>query len=129
MAIAGPSPHHTTTTPAQTDHDTRRWDVPSGLSNNSGLIYSHIRDCRAWLHRPASRLGFGHLGEVLGLPTERFALPACGRAWILLGSRKNSKREKCLKMPQNPTRQVHALLATFLLKKTQMICNSHTATA
>jgi hypothetical protein len=41
---------------------------------------------------------------------ERFALPACGRAWIMLGSRKNSKREKCSKKPQNPTRQVHALL-------------------
>jgi hypothetical protein len=26
---------------------------------------------------------------------ERFALPACGRAWILLGSRKNPKPEKC----------------------------------
>jgi len=25
----------------------------------------------------------------------------------MLGSRKNSKPEKCLKMPQNPTRQVH----------------------
>jgi hypothetical protein len=44
---------------------------------------------------------------------ERFALPACGRAWILFGSRKNSKPEKCLKMLQNPTRQVHALLARF----------------
>ena len=43
-------------------------------------------------------------------PRERFALPACGRAWIRFGSRKNSKPEKCLKMPQNPTRQVHALL-------------------
>ena len=44
---------------------------------------------------------------------QRFALPACGRAWILFGSRKNSKRGKCSKMPQNPTRQVHALLARF----------------
>jgi hypothetical protein len=43
---------------------------------------------------------------------ERFALLALGRAWILLGSRENSKPEKCLKMPQNPTRQVHALLGT-----------------
>ncbi len=32
----------------------------------------------------------------------------CGFA---LGAEKNSKRGKCLKMPQNPTRQVHALLA------------------
>ena len=45
--------------------------------------------------------------------TLRFALPACGRAWTMLGSRKNSKRGKCLKMPQNPTRQVHALLGAF----------------
>jgi hypothetical protein len=28
--------------------------------------------------------------------TQRFALPACGRAWTMLGSRKNSKPEKCL---------------------------------
>ena len=46
---------------------------------------------------------------------QRFALPACGRAWTMLGSRKNSKPEKCLKMPQNPTRQVHAVLGVFLL--------------
>jgi len=32
----------------------------------------------------------------------------------MLGSRKNSKREKYSKMPQNPTRQVHALLAGFV---------------
>ena len=48
------------------------------------------------------------------IAAERFALPACGRAWILLGSRKNSKRGKCSKMPQNPTRQVHALLGGFV---------------
>jgi hypothetical protein len=29
-------------------------------------------------------------------------------AGILLGSRKNSKPENCLKMPQNPTRQVQS---------------------
>ena len=52
---------------------------------------------------------FLHL--LFGAASQRFALPACGRAWTLFGSRKNSKREKCLKMPQNPTRQVHALLA------------------
>jgi hypothetical protein len=28
--------------------------------------------------------------------TQRFALPACGRAWTRLGSRKNPKPEKCL---------------------------------
>jgi len=43
---------------------------------------------------------------------QRFALPACGRAWTLFGSRKNLKPEKCLKMPQTPTRQVHALLGS-----------------
>jgi hypothetical protein len=49
---------------------------------------------------------------------ERFALPACGRAWTMLESRKNSKPEKCSKMPQNPTRQVHALLGTVLFNST-----------
>jgi hypothetical protein len=35
----------------------------------------------------------------------------------MFGSRKNSKREKCLKMPQNPTRQVHALLGNrFIIR-------------
>ena len=45
---------------------------------------------------------------------QRFALPACGRAWKMLGSRKNPKPEKCLKMPQTPTRRVHALLGNLL---------------
>jgi hypothetical protein len=35
------------------------------------------------------------------------------RSKLLLGSRKNSKPEKYSKMPQNPTRQVHALLGAF----------------
>jgi hypothetical protein len=39
---------------------------------------------------------------------------AVGRAWILFGSRKNSKPEKCSKMPQNPHRPLHALLARLL---------------
>jgi hypothetical protein len=38
---------------------------------------------------------------------QRLALPAGGRLWILLGSRKNSKSEKWLKMSQNPARPVH----------------------
>jgi hypothetical protein len=29
--------------------------------------------------------------------------------WTLLGSRENFKIEKCLKMRQNPTRQVHPI--------------------
>jgi hypothetical protein len=35
----------------------------------------------------------------------------------MFGSRKNLKPEKYLKMPQNPTRQVHALLGGALLRK------------
>jgi hypothetical protein len=46
---------------------------------------------------------------------QRFALLALGRAWTMLGSRKNSKPEKCLKMPQNPQRPVHALLGRELM--------------
>ncbi|MDO9129214.1 MAG: hypothetical protein Q7U34_05040, partial [Anaerolineales bacterium] len=41
---------------------------------------------------------------------QRFALLAGGRAWTMLGSRKNSKPEKCLKMATNPTCPVHAML-------------------
>jgi hypothetical protein len=44
------------------------------------------------------------------LAAQRFALPACGRAAKMPESRESPKPEKCLKMPQNPTRQVHALL-------------------
>ena len=40
-----------------------------------------------------------------------------GGVWILFGSRKMLRLEKCLKMPQNPTRQVHALLGSFDLKE------------
>jgi hypothetical protein len=36
----------------------------------------------------------------------------------MLGSRKNSKPGKCPKMPQTPTRQVHALLAAVTPKVT-----------
>jgi len=50
---------------------------------------------------------------LLATAAERFALLALGRAWTLLGSRKNSKPEKCSKMPQNPQRQVHALLGNL----------------
>jgi hypothetical protein len=47
---------------------------------------------------------------IFGGASQRFALLALGRAWILFESRKNSKPEKYLKMPQNPQRPVHALL-------------------
>src|SRR6266511_43173 len=43
-------------------------------------------------------------------PTQRFALLAGGRAWTMLGSRKNSKPENYLKLPQDPTCPVHAVL-------------------
>jgi len=46
----------------------------------------------------------------LDVPAQRFALLAGGRAWTMLGSRENSKPEKCLKMATNPTCPVHALL-------------------
>jgi uncharacterized protein (DUF2062 family) len=44
---------------------------------------------------------------------QRFALAAGGRAWIRFESRKNPKPEKCLKMRQNPTSRLHAVLARF----------------
>jgi len=50
---------------------------------------------------------------IFGEAAERFALLALGRAWTLLGSKKNSKQEKSLKMRQNPQRPVHALLGVF----------------
>ena len=48
--------------------------------------------------------------NVLQGTAQRLALPACGRAWILPGSRKNSKPGKRLKNAQTPTCRVHALL-------------------
>ena len=39
--------------------------------------------------------------------SQQLAFLASGRAWTLLGSRENSKRGKCSKMPQNPTRHGH----------------------
>ena len=51
---------------------------------------------------------------VLEQTAQRLALPASGRAWILFGSRKNSKPENYLKTAQNPTCRVHALLARFI---------------
>jgi len=52
---------------------------------------------------------------------QRFALADFGRAGIMFKGRKNSKPEKCLKMPQNPTRQVHALLGGAMLCKTRWL--------
>src|SRR5262245_1104814 len=40
-----------------------------------------------------------------------------GGVWTMLGSRKNSKPEKCLKMPPKPRRPVHAVLAGFLVSR------------
>jgi hypothetical protein len=41
---------------------------------------------------------------------QRFALAAGGQDEIRFESRKNPKPEKCLKMRQNPTSRLHALL-------------------
>jgi hypothetical protein len=51
---------------------------------------------------------------IFGGASQRFALAVCGWDEILLGSRKISKPEKYLKMPQNPTRRLHALLGALL---------------
>jgi hypothetical protein len=57
---------------------------------------------------------------------QRFALLAGGRAWILFESRKNSKPEKCLKMPQNPQRPVHALLGCLPAYQNLLLEMHHT---
>jgi len=44
---------------------------------------------------------------------ERFALVVCGRAGIMLESRKNPKPEKCFSKPQTPTNPLHAVLDAF----------------
>ena len=44
----------------------------------------------------------------------RYALSGHRWAWILFGSRENSKPEKCLKTPQNPQCPVHAVLDVLL---------------
>jgi hypothetical protein len=54
------------------------------------------------------------MDEDYELAAQRSALLALGRAWILLGSGKNSKPEKYSKKPQNPQRPVHALLGVRL---------------
>jgi len=52
------------------------------------------------------------------MSAQRLALLAPGWAWILSGSRENSKPEKCLKTRQNPRRPVHAVLGGFYHQKT-----------
>jgi hypothetical protein len=47
--------------------------------------------------------------------SQRFALAAGGRDEIRFESRKSPKPEKCLKMRQNPTSRLHALLATVFI--------------
>jgi len=49
---------------------------------------------------------------LFGAASQRFALLALGRAWIMLESRKNSQPEKCLQMATNPQRPVHAVLGS-----------------
>ena len=56
---------------------------------------------------------------------QRFALLALGRAWTLLGSRKNSKPEKCStrSVPQNPQRPVHPIkMAGHHFSRRDTIC-------
>jgi hypothetical protein len=48
--------------------------------------------------------------------SQRFALGACGRDWIRLGSRKSPKPENYSKKPQNPTSPLHALLGAVEFK-------------
>ena len=56
------------------------------------------------------------------LKSNGFALAAVGRAWILLGSRKNSKPEKCLKKPQTPNRPLHAGVSQLSLSAKSHRC-------
>ena len=51
----------------------------------------------------------------MGEAAERFALPALGRGRRSRPARKMISVENCLRCAQNPQRQVHALLARFLL--------------
>jgi hypothetical protein len=90
-------------------------------------MYSWILSCVCRLIRALTNNDFYDFTLCVSA-AQRFALPACGRAWILFGSRKNPKPEKCLKMPQNPTRQVHALLGNHEPTKTLAIkkAQSHT---
>jgi hypothetical protein len=45
----------------------------------------------------------------------------------MFGSRKNPKPEKCLKMPQTPTRPLHALLGALTESKTRSLKKDATA--
>jgi hypothetical protein len=58
---------------------------------------------------------------------QRLALAAGGRAGIRLGSRKNSKPEKCQKTAQSPTSPLHALLGVFVLCKTRWLKKDNSA--
>jgi hypothetical protein len=49
---------------------------------------------------------------------QRLALAAGGQDEIRFESRKSPKPEKCLKMRQNPTSRLHALLGVFGLRQT-----------
>ncbi len=47
------------------------------------------------------------------MSSQLLALPASGRAWIRFDNKILLRRGKCLKMSQNPTCRVHALLGTI----------------
>ena len=72
----------------------------------------------------SKRYSFTHL--ILRLAAQRFALPALGRGRRSRPTGKMLRREKCLRLPQNPQRRVHALLArVFFIHDTQVFLHSY----
>ena len=55
------------------------------------------------------------MARLLDKPPNGLRYLRVGGRGFCLGAGKNSKREKCSKMPQNPTRQVHALLGAVFV--------------
>ena len=47
-------------------------------------------------------------------PSGASGVPACGRAWTMLGSRKKPKPEKCFQTAQTPSRLLHAVLGAHM---------------
>jgi len=60
---------------------------------------------------------FSYLSSTIPPAAQRFALLALGRAWILFGSRENSKPEKCSKSRTVPTCRLHALFGGVILRQ------------
>jgi hypothetical protein len=93
--------------------------VLDGVNVSNGVLVgcgadTELHDARV-ITKNICRQMYFFINRYSGTAAERFALLALGGAWILFGSRENSKRGKCLKMPQNPQRPVHALLGSFYL--------------